>query len=128
MTSPQLSATDLLGAMKATPLSDLREAADALREELDAMVGYRERAAMCKDPELQELLNHHAREEAEHAAMLIEWLRRNEPAFAHHINTFVKRSSSIMELEENDDSEQGNSIELKLDTPTHMTLKEAQRA
>ena len=80
-------------------LSDLRFAAEALREEIDAMVGYRERASRCADPELREVLHHNAREEAEHAAMLIEWLRRNESSFAEEIDTYLYRDGSLMQAE-----------------------------
>lgn len=60
---------------------DIKRAIDSLREELEAVDYYNQRADVCKDPVLKKILIHNANEEKEHAAMVIEWLRRNDPEF-----------------------------------------------
>lgn len=53
------------------------------------MVDYQERARAAKDPELERILEHHAREEAEHAVYLIDWLRRNDSVFGEQFERLV---------------------------------------
>ena len=60
---------------------DIKRAIDSLREELEAVDYYNQRADACKDEALRKILIHNANEEKEHAAMVIEWLRRNDPEF-----------------------------------------------
>jgi ferritin-like protein len=62
--------------------ADVRNAHRALvslQEELEAVDWYQQRMAACSDPELRRVLEHNSDEEMEHAAMLLEWLRRNHP-------------------------------------------------
>ncbi len=61
---------------------DLKRAIDSLREEVEAVNYYNQRADSTSDPELKQVLIHNANEEKEHAAMLIEWIRKNDPVFA----------------------------------------------
>jgi uncharacterized protein len=61
-----------------TNIDDLKKASDSLREELDAIDLYNHRARDCSDPELKDILTHNGNEEREHAAILIEWMRRND--------------------------------------------------
>jgi len=60
---------------------DKKRAIDSLREELEAVDFYNQRADATNNEELKAVLIHNANEEKEHAAMLIEWLRRNDPEF-----------------------------------------------
>ena len=60
----------------------------SLMEELEAVDWYQQRADDCEDPELKEILLHNMREEMEHAAMVIEWMRRNNEDFAGHLKEF----------------------------------------
>ena len=60
---------------------DIKRAIDSLREELEAVDYYNQRADACNDEALRKILIHNANEEKEHAAMVIEWLRRNDPDF-----------------------------------------------
>ncbi|PJC47703.1 MAG: ferritin [Parcubacteria group bacterium CG_4_9_14_0_2_um_filter_35_11] len=53
----------------------------SLREELEAVDWYQERIDLTKDTELKHILEHNRDEEKEHAAMLIEWLRKNDSIF-----------------------------------------------
>ena len=50
----------------------------SLMEEFEAVDWYRQRADDTEDAELKAILLHNAREELEHAAMILEWLRRND--------------------------------------------------
>ena len=59
----------------------LHYAITSLKEELDAVDWYRQRADDTEDEQLREILLHNMREEMEHAAMVLEWLRRHEPAW-----------------------------------------------
>ncbi len=60
---------------------DKHRALVSLQEELEAVDWYHQRMVCCTDPELRRILEHNRNEEMEHAAMLVEWLRRNEPAW-----------------------------------------------
>jgi hypothetical protein len=58
---------------------DLERARKSLREELEAIDFYQERIDAAEDVSLKQLLEHNMNEEKEHAAMLVEWLRKNDP-------------------------------------------------
>jgi len=60
---------------------DFRRAINSLREELEAVDFYNQRADACSNTNLKKILIHNADEEKEHAAMLIEWLRQNDSEF-----------------------------------------------
>jgi hypothetical protein len=51
----------------------------SLREELEAIDNYQRRIDITKDEELKKVLQHNMDEEKEHVAMLVEWLRKNDP-------------------------------------------------
>jgi hypothetical protein len=57
----------------------LERARQSLIEELEAINWYQERVEVTKDPELKKILEHNRDEEKEHAAMLMEWIRKNDP-------------------------------------------------
>jgi len=69
-----------------TKTLDLKRAIDSLKEELEAIDWYNQRADATNDEELKKVLIHNANEEKEHAAMLIEWLRKNDKVFAKEID------------------------------------------
>lgn len=71
----------------------------SLMEELEASDWYRQRADDCDDPSLKEVLLHNMREEIEHAAMLIEWLRRNNPHFAKELKEYLFTDAPLIEVE-----------------------------
>src|SRR5881227_2663708 len=77
----------------------LHYAVTSLKEELDAIDWYRQRADDSDDEALKELLLHNMREEMEHAAMLIEWLRRNNADFAGHVKTYLFTETPIVGIE-----------------------------
>ena len=63
----------------------MHQAITSLMEELEAVDWYRQRADDCEDQELKEILLHNMREEMEHAAMVLEWIRRNNQDFAKQL-------------------------------------------
>lgn len=63
----------------------LHQAITSLIEELEAVDWYRQRADDCDDAALKEILLHNMREEMEHASMVLEWIRRNDPDFEHEL-------------------------------------------
>jgi uncharacterized protein len=77
----------------------LHYAITSLQEELDAVDWYRQRADDSEDEPLRQVLLHNMREEMEHAAMLIEWLRRNNADFAGHLKTYLFTEAPIVRIE-----------------------------
>ena len=74
----------------------MHQAIVSLMEELEAMDWYRQRADDCDDPMLKTVLVHNMKDEMEHAAMLVEWLRRNVEEFAHQLDKFLGKSGPIV--------------------------------
>ena len=77
----------------------LHNAITSLKEELDAVDWYRQRAEDTDDGELRDVLLHNMREEMEHACMLIEWIRRNNKDFAGHLSTYLYSKGSLLAVE-----------------------------
>lgn len=67
----------------------------SLMEELEAVDWYRQRADDCDDAELEKILIHNMDEEMEHAAMVIEWIRRNNERFAEQLDSYLYRDGPI---------------------------------
>lgn len=72
----------------------------SLMEELEAMDWYDQRIDAAGDPALKEILAHNRAEETEHAAMSLEWLRRNDPALDEHLRQYLFATGSIVAVEE----------------------------
>ncbi len=68
---------------------DLHRAILSLMEELEAVDWYNQRVDACKDAELQAILAHNRDEEKEHAAMLLEWIRRKDPRFDRELRDYL---------------------------------------
>jgi ferritin-like protein len=68
---------------------DRHRAIVSLREELEAVDWYDQRIDATENKELKAILAHNRDEEKEHAAMLIEWLRRNDPAFEKELKDYL---------------------------------------
>ena len=75
-------------------------AVTSLMEEWEAVDWYRQRADDTEDPELKAILLHNAREELEHAAMVLEWLRRNDPDVDAQLREYLFTEGSIARREE----------------------------
>jgi ferritin-like protein len=85
----------LLGA----DVVDRHRAIQSIMEELEAVDWYDQRVAATADEGLAEVLAHNRDEEKEHAAMTIEWLRRNDPAFDGFLRTYLFTDGSIVGIE-----------------------------
>ena len=83
----------------ATELSDetrdMHRAIVSLMEELEAVDWYNQRADACKDPELKAILEHNRDEEKEHAAMVLEWIRRKDPALSREMKDYLVTEKPI---------------------------------
>lgn len=78
----------------------LHHAIVSLKEELDAVDWYRQRADDCDDPALVDILLHNMREEMEHAAMVLEWIRRNNKDFDRYLRTYLFTEAPITAVED----------------------------
>jgi hypothetical protein len=76
------------------------QAVASLIEELDAIDWYRQRAEDTEDETLRDLLLHNMREEMEHAAMLLEWLRRADREFAGFLRRHLFCDGAILSAQE----------------------------
>ena len=61
---------------------------------------YAQRIEATGDPELAAVLAHNRDEETEHAAMSLEWLRRNDPVLDAHLRQYLFTTGSILAIEE----------------------------
>ncbi len=74
---------------------DMHRAITSLMEELEAVDWYNQRADACKDAELRAILAHNRDEEKEHAAMVLEWIRRKDPAFDKELKDYLFTDRAI---------------------------------
>ena len=79
---------------------NLHYAITSLIEEFEAVDWYRQRADDCDDPTLEAILRHNAKEELEHAAMVLEWIRRNDPEADGQLREYLFKEGSITGHEE----------------------------
>jgi ferritin-like protein len=79
---------------------DRHRAIASIMEELEAVDWYDQRAKATKDDSLRALMEHNRDEEKEHAAMVLEWLRRNDPRMDEELRTYLFKEGDITELEE----------------------------
>lgn len=68
---------------------DMHRAITSLMEELEAVDWYNQRVDACKDVELKNILAHNRDEEKEHAAMVLEWIRRKDDSFSKELKEFL---------------------------------------
>jgi ferritin-like protein len=78
---------------------DIHRAVVSIQEELEAADWYNQRAHATDDRDLAAILEHHRDEEKEHAAMLLEWVRRHDPAFDRHLHRYLFTERDIIEIE-----------------------------
>ncbi|KAB2311514.1 ferritin [Betaproteobacteria bacterium SCN2] len=74
---------------------DMHRAIVSLMEELEAVDWYNQRVDACSDPELKAILAHNRDEEKEHAAMVLEWIRRRDPVFDHELKDSLFKQGPI---------------------------------
>jgi uncharacterized protein len=75
---------------------DLHRAIVSLMEELEAVDWYQQRMDAAHDDALREILRHNRDEEKEHAAMVLEWIRRRDPAFDAKLREYLFTEGSIV--------------------------------
>lgn len=68
---------------------EMHRAIVSLMEELEAVDWYNQRVDACKNEELKAILAHNRDEEKEHAAMVLEWIRRKDPAFSKQLKEYL---------------------------------------
>ncbi len=68
---------------------DMHRAITSLMEELEAVDWYNQRADACTDANLKAILEHNRDEEKEHAAMVLEWIRRQDPTFDKELKDYL---------------------------------------
>lgn len=74
---------------------DMHRAIISLMEELEAVDWYNQRVDACKDPELRAILAHNRDEEKEHAAMVLEWIRRRDARFEKELREYLFTGAPI---------------------------------
>ncbi len=74
---------------------DMHRAITSLMEELEAVDWYNQRMDACKDAELKAILKHNRDEEKEHAAMVLEWIRRRDPKFNDELKDYLFTDKKI---------------------------------
>lgn len=77
----------------------LHYAISSLMEEFEAVDWYYQRADDTADPDLKAVLLHNAHEEFEHASMVLEWLRRNDPKIDENLREYLFQEGSIVGCE-----------------------------
>ncbi|HET9679682.1 MAG TPA: ferritin-like domain-containing protein [Gammaproteobacteria bacterium] len=79
---------------------DFHRATQSLMEELEAADWYNQRIDACKDPELAAILAHNRDEEIEHAAMVLEWMRRKNKRYDEQLRTYLFTEKPVVAVEE----------------------------
>ncbi len=68
---------------------EMHRAIVSLMEELEAIDWYNQRVDACTDKKLAAILAHNRDEEKEHAAMLLEWIRRQDSTFSKELKDYL---------------------------------------
>ncbi|MDZ7661555.1 encapsulin-associated ferritin-like protein [Thiohalophilus sp.] len=74
---------------------DMHRAIVSLMEELEAVDWYNQRMDACKDGELRAILKHNRDEEKEHAAMVLEWIRRRDSKLNDELKDYLFTDKAI---------------------------------
>lgn len=74
---------------------DMHRAITSLMEELEAVDWYNQRIDACTDAQLKSILTHNRDEEKEHAAMVLEWIRRQDPSFDKQLKDYLFTTKPI---------------------------------
>jgi ferritin-like protein len=84
---------------------DQHRAIASLMEELEAVDWYNQRVHATSDEDLRAILAHNRDEEKEHAMMVLEWLRRQDPVLDGHMRTYLFTEEPITEIEVEQEAE-----------------------
>ena len=79
---------------------DMHRALVSLQEELEAIDWYQQRVDAAEDSELKEILAHNRDEEKEHAAMVLEWIRRQDSSFDAVLREYLFQPGRIVGREQ----------------------------
>jgi ferritin-like protein len=79
---------------------DLHRALTSLIEELEAVDWYQQRVAATADEGLKHILEHNRDEEKEHAAMVLEWLRRHDVQLDAQLRAYLFTDGDVTEMED----------------------------
>lgn len=79
---------------------DMHRAITSLMEELEAVDWYNQRVDACTDPELKSILVHNRDEEKEHAAMVLEWIRRHDGILDKNLREYLFKIGPIKDHHE----------------------------
>ncbi|AOE51036.1 encapsulin-associated ferritin-like protein [Kangiella sediminilitoris] len=74
---------------------DMHRAIVSLMEELEAVDWYNQRIDVCRDAELKKILIHNRDEEKEHAAMVLEWIRRRDKVLDGELKDYLFSKDSV---------------------------------
>ncbi len=77
---------------------DLSRARQSLIEEMQAIMFYDERAYATKDRELRAVIEHNRDDEKEHFSLLLEYLRRNDPALDKELKEILFSKKEMKDL------------------------------
>jgi len=72
---------------------EMRRAITSLMEEFEPVDSYKQRVDACKDDDLKAILAHNRDEE--HAAMVLEWIRRKDPSFDKELKDYLFTEAPI---------------------------------
>jgi ferritin-like protein len=86
---------------------DKHRAIASLGEELEAVDWYDQRVKAAHDDELRAILAHNRDEEKEHAAMVLEWLRRRDAKLDEHLRNYLFQQKPPIEREHELEEAQG---------------------
>ena len=73
----------------------MQRAICSLMEKLEAVDWHNQRVDACTDTAIKDILAHNRDEEKEYAAMMLEWIRRNDPVFDHELKDFMFTNKGI---------------------------------
>lgn len=82
---------------------DRHRAVVSLMEELEAVDWYDQRVKASSNEDLRAILAHNRDEEKEHACMVLEWLRRNDPKWHEELSTYLFTRGDVTQLEESEE-------------------------
>ncbi len=80
-----------------TATKDRHRAIVSVMEEMEAVDWYDQRVEAATDPELAAILAHNRDEEKEHAAMVLEWLRRNDKTWDEELRANLFKDGPIVD-------------------------------
>ena len=87
---------------------DTHRAIASLMEELEAVDWYEQRVKATDDKELREILAHNRDEEKEHAAMVLEWLRRRDATLSEQLKAYLFKEGPIRDSAEESGGSNGD--------------------